>query len=111
MTDPMIHIYPSEMHHAEATILGNRAGLQALRDLIDAALREASPNDLAHSFLPADGEGYSIIVRCVQKQVLMATPVEYGAFPADWTDEDKTAFQAAVSGRYFEPAEIERVAP
>lgn len=64
----LLHIHAQPAQHDEAYIVGNRAGLLALRDAIDQALltgevtTSSSPD--GHQVMTADGEGYTVTVRC-----------------------------------------------
>lgn len=58
-----LHIYGQFTPHDRATIRGNRAGLVALRDALDAALGK-QPTASAHVMVN-DGEGYQVLVERV----------------------------------------------
>ena len=57
---PLLHLHAQEQEHAEAWVVGNRAGLVALRDALDRALAMNVPTS-AHAFVN-DGEGFALIV-------------------------------------------------
>jgi len=55
-----LHIYGQTFHHDHAFIIGNKSGLVALRDAIQAAIdAETKPDS---TFSAADGEGYNVMV-------------------------------------------------
>jgi len=55
----VLHIHAQQVSHDEAFIVGNRQGLLALRQAIDAALE--GEQGKADAFV-ADGEGFSVFV-------------------------------------------------
>jgi len=62
----ILNIYGQEAWHSEARIVGNRAGLVALKGAIDGALAVGkvsthSPNE---GLFASDGEGYEVTVEC-----------------------------------------------
>ncbi len=71
---PMLHLYAQPFWHAEAYIVGDREGLTALRDAIDAALDTgrgtASP-------FASDGEGYELEVLAVSTEDAWRLGVPY----------------------------------
>jgi len=64
----ILNIYGQEAWHTEARIIGNREGLEALRQTIDDALTiavdEASTKQNPEPLFASDGEGYEVIVEC-----------------------------------------------
>ncbi|MCM8735932.1 hypothetical protein M5E06_17500 [Azospirillum sp. A1-3] len=56
---PMVHLYGQPSWRDDAHIIGNRAGLESLRDAIDKALKTGAEE--AEVFA-TDGEGYGIQV-------------------------------------------------
>lgn len=58
-----LHLHAQSFPHDEAWVVGDRDGLQALRDAIDAAL--SGHPSAARSFA-ADGEGFVSIVVCAE---------------------------------------------
>ena len=62
----LLNIYGQAFYHQEARIIGNREGLEALKQTIDDALRvfeeKASTNDNKEPLFASDGEGYEVIV-------------------------------------------------
>ena len=72
-TAPTINLHAQEWQHQPAFIVGNRAGLEALRDLIDRALAsDVSVNALA---FPSDGEGFHLHIFCTDD--LVDAPLGY----------------------------------
>lgn len=69
---PWLHIRGQLTYHAEASIVGTKAGLLALRDAIDVALvsREAEAEVFA-----TDGEGYGLTVRCSKTVRDLGSPI------------------------------------
>lgn len=57
---PLVHIRGQFSWHGEALIVGNVAGLIAVRDAIDAALTARTSDAVVFA---ADGEGYAVTVR------------------------------------------------
>jgi hypothetical protein len=60
-----------------ATITGNRAALEALRDLVDAALRGEGGN-AARVFREADGADFQLEVRLARSREEMGDPAGLG---------------------------------
>ena len=62
----ILNIYGQWYWHTEARIIGNREGLEALRQTIDDALTivvdEASTKQDPEPLFASDGEGYEVIV-------------------------------------------------
>jgi len=73
MIPPTIHLFSPRSYHEEQGIVGNRAGLINLMNLIQVALDNKAVYD---SFSTSDGEGYDLYVRCVteDEEVAMALP-------------------------------------
>lgn len=65
----LLHIYSQPWEHSEARVIGNDAGLRALRDTIIEALREGQAE--SNELFASDGEGYQ---------------VEVTLMPDDWED-------------------------
>lgn len=61
---PYLTIIPQRAPHEDAEIIGNRAGLVALKDAIQAALSSVQDFPIARQeeYAP-DGEAYTIVVR------------------------------------------------
>lgn len=66
----LLHIYPQEYWHTEAIVIGNRAGLEAMRNAIDQALEGLYTGVVC--VFASDGEGYHFIAHCHE---------------ADWQDD------------------------
>lgn len=62
----ILNIYGQEAWHTEARIIGNREGLEALKQTIDDALRvptgRATTDDEKTPLFASDGEGYAVDV-------------------------------------------------
>lgn len=62
----ILNIYGQECEHTEAKIIGNREGLEALKQAIDDALRFVTGKSTTASdkepLFASDGEGYEVIV-------------------------------------------------
>lgn len=71
---PILHLIAQPYWHRPAFVVGNRDGLTALRDAIDAALAGGEP---AAETMCRDGEGYRIHVRCVPAAEMDAIPLGY----------------------------------
>lgn len=71
---PMVHLYGQPIQHMDAHIIGNRAGLEAVRDAIDAALRSGAEEALAFAI---DGEGYGIKVIELRDAIMDEMPLPY----------------------------------
>ena len=70
-----LHIYAQDVWHDEAFIVGNREGLEALRDALNKALE--NPFSTARCFVN-DGEGYACyIAECKDEQKLDLLAVPY----------------------------------
>jgi hypothetical protein len=55
----LLHVYSPRDHHDDAMLVGNKAGLIALRDAVDAAIK--GDNGRGHADLfTADGEGFEL---------------------------------------------------
>lgn len=62
----ILNIYGQESYHTEAKIIGNREGLEALRQAINGALNlprgKTSTAQFKEPLFASDGEGYEVIV-------------------------------------------------
>lgn len=77
---PVLHLRPAEPRRASvptATITGNRAGLAALRDLVDAAL-ESEAGNANRVLLEADGADYVLSVFLARSRDEMGDPAGLG---------------------------------
>ena len=54
---PLVHIYSQEQWHDESYIVGNRLGLQAIRDTLNEAIDKGKSEALLYT---SDGEGYYV---------------------------------------------------
>ena len=57
-----LHLYPQPFWHDEAYIVGNRKGLERLRDALNKALEDEGDVDVSVNVMANDGEGYSVHV-------------------------------------------------
>lgn len=83
------HIYGQQMWHDSVYIVGNKKGLENLRDLINLALEKNKT--VADSFYPKDFEGYKLYVACVKETVLEELELPY--YDKDYyhkNDEEKS---------------------
>lgn len=77
-----LHVYGQQAHHDELYIVGDHAGLVHLRDALVRALRDGVGTGVA---MPADGEGYDLIViRCDRQADWERLRLPY---TADWLVE------------------------
>lgn len=67
-----LHVYGQEAWHDEAFVVGDVAGLTALRDAIDAALRDGAA--VTPVVFVNDGEGYQVVVAAVPDMSGVAVP-------------------------------------
>lgn len=71
---PMLHLYAQPFWHAEAYIVGDREGLTALRNAIDAALETGRATALPFA---SDGEGYELEIVAVSTEDAWRLAVPY----------------------------------
>lgn len=71
---PMVHLYGQPSWHDDARIIGNRAGLEALRDAIDKALRSGAEEAEVYA---CDMEGYGIKVVELSDTLMDEMPLPY----------------------------------
>ncbi len=71
---PQVHIYGQPSWHDNAHVIGNRAGLEALRDAINDALRTGAQQAEVYA---TDGEGYGIKVVELADAILDEMPLPY----------------------------------
>lgn len=62
---PKLNIYAQPTYHEDAWIVGNLAGLAALRDAINAAIAMPGAGQSIAQVFATDGEGYRVIVQNV----------------------------------------------
>ena len=65
---PVVHIYSQHAHHMEAIILGNRAGLMALKKAINTSLGRFEGRGTQEVYVN-DGEGYDIEVQIIEGDI------------------------------------------
>lgn len=65
----LLHIYAQPDCHTEAWVVGDREGLKALRDAIDAALADEDKSASTEVFAQ-DNEGYKILVVQTDRQTV-----------------------------------------
>jgi hypothetical protein len=80
----LLHIIAQHSYHDRAWIVGNRLGLERLRDAIVAALDAPETRQEAAVFC-ADGEGYGVLVRCEPARLMHLVP--YG-YTHEWAHHD-----------------------
>lgn len=71
---PKLHLFSQAIWHGEAFIVGNLAGLAAIRDAIDAAIMNGM--GMCSPFVN-DGEGYDAIVLCLEDSAIDRLAVPY----------------------------------
>ena len=71
---PWLHIYGQFCQHDEATIIGTKESLMALRDAIDAAVADGRA---VAEMVAADGEGYGLRIERTNHTGLNLTPLPY----------------------------------
>lgn len=69
-----VHVYGQPTYHSEAYITGDRAGLEALRRAVDAALRD---NISSATVSTNDGEGYSLVVVKLETEQMDVAELPY----------------------------------
>lgn len=94
---PAIHIYPQYSWHADAWIVGNRVGLQALRDAINKALETGKPK-VCDAF-PCDGEGYGILVAELKDDQIQELHLPYYE-QSGWAGKGKHPYEIIGSASY-----------
>lgn len=72
---PLLHVYPSGFQHDQTTVVGNRAGLEALKRVVDRAVECAHAT--AEGAMAADGECFAVVVVPVDEAAFDETPVPY----------------------------------
>lgn len=70
MTTPLLHIYAQPDSHTEAWVVGDRAGLLALRAAIDEALADEEKSGATDVVYALDNEGFKVIVACTSPEDL-----------------------------------------
>lgn len=72
---PWMHIYGQFTQHDTAKIVGNVSALKALRDAIDAAIKDGKAE--AKNVCTTDGEGYGVLVERTNLTGLRHTRLPY----------------------------------
>lgn len=72
-----LHIYAQEYGHDQAYVVGEREALIALRDAIDRVLANEEDNKETFEAYAGDGEGFDVIVRCVDNTVFEELMLPY----------------------------------
>lgn len=72
---PLLHIIAQKAWHDPSFIIGTRDALERLKNAIDAALSDGVVH--CAEVFAADGEGYSVIVRCVSYEQMDSVPLGY----------------------------------
>ena len=99
-TIPYVHLYAQPVWHAEAYLVGTRAGLTMLAVAIERALARADGTATFVTFA-GDGEGYPLQVRLVSESELLhayvvpytdeiARPAPSTSWPREPRDEEHT---------------------
>lgn len=71
----IVHIYGQEYWHSSAHVIGNRAGMAALREAIDQAL--ATQDAQTATVSVNDGEGYFLNVHVTDENEAMELAIPY----------------------------------
>lgn len=72
---PFLHLYPQLDNHIEAWVVGNKAGLKALKKAITAALKDERLK--GEQAFAADGEGYQVLVLPLTNEQIKTVRVPY----------------------------------
>ncbi|GEK32483.1 hypothetical protein [Kurthia sibirica] len=86
---PKCHIYSQDSWHDEAYIIGNKKGLEKLRDAINLTLEKGNTKN---DFWPKDLEGYDVLIACVEDEVLDDLALPYSPEFYDRLDDEKEAY-------------------
>lgn len=73
---PKCHIYSQDSWHGEAYIVGNRAGLEKLRDAINLTLEKGNTKN---TFWPNDYESYHLFMACMSEDDFEGLKLPYNA--------------------------------
>jgi hypothetical protein len=68
---PVVHLWQPLMWHCDQNIVGNKEGLELLKEAIQKAID--NEKGVAEVFI-SDGEGHDIIIQCVKETELLAVP-------------------------------------
>lgn len=72
---PFLHLYPQLDNHIEAWVVGNRAGLKALKKAITKALQQEALE--GSEVMAGDGEGYQVLVLPLSDSQFQNLPMPY----------------------------------
>lgn len=73
-TYPKCHIYSQDSWHGEAYIVGNRAGLEKLRNALNATLEKGNTKN---TFWPNDDESYDLFMACMNEDDFESLKLPY----------------------------------
>jgi len=59
----LLHIYSQQFPHESAMVVGNKSGLEELKNTIEKVLNNQSKRDDTDTVFVIDGEGYTVVVR------------------------------------------------
>ena len=81
----VLHIISQEYPHESAMIVGNKSGLEELKNTIEKVLSNQSKRDETDTVFVIDGEGYSVIIRQEEdEEVFNQLDLPY---TCDWWDK------------------------
>lgn len=107
----LLHIFAQPNNHDEAFIVGNRLGLERLRDALNAALEQRG----AHSadVFTNDGEGYSAVVVFGEIEQMNALTLPYTEWIGTDRGDDTWPGQLPAVKRWFaeQRARIQKAEP
>ncbi len=73
---PWLHIHAQSHEHSQATIIGTREALIAMRDAIDRALADKN-GEAEMKAMVGDGEGYGVYFHCVPRRAMLDGRLPY----------------------------------
>ncbi|RXH51250.1 hypothetical protein D6T70_12350 [Kurthia gibsonii] len=85
---PKCHIYAQNSWHDEAYIIGNRQGLEKLRDALTLTLEKGNTKN---NFWPKDLEGYDVLIACVEDAEMNDLELPYSSEFYERLDDEKEA--------------------
>jgi hypothetical protein len=80
----LLHIYAQQQWHDNAFIIGDREGLEILREAIDKALQTDGP--INANVFANDGEGYTVVILCTESHCEMVNAY-WDKLAVPYTDE------------------------
>ncbi|WP_203362987.1 hypothetical protein [Bacillus sp. REN10] len=86
---PKCHIYSQDSWHDEAYIVGNKEGLEKLRDAINLTLEKGNTKN---GFWPKDLEAYDVFIACVEDEVLDDLELPYSQEFYERADDEEEAY-------------------